>query len=254
MLTTKCIQTLIATTDGRADVIVVDDASPHLKLAEDIRVGMANVGGDYLRNHVNEGFSRTVNAGLGVALAEGRDAVLVNADVQFFEEGWLDALLATEAYIAGGLLLFPSGLVQHAGIYYSLLHREFDHIYRNAPGDLPEARRPRECPVTGALQLIRHESLALVGTYDVGYRMGYEDVDYCMRVIDAGQRCEYAPGARAVHHEKAFRAPGGAAASKQIERWARESKDRLHWRWAGRSFQDYFPTMLAPGEGWRDDG
>ena len=40
------------------------------------------------------------------------------------------------------------------------------HRYAFGPADLPEALQPCRCPVTGALQLIRHECLAEVGLYD----------------------------------------------------------------------------------------
>ena len=35
--------------------------------------------------------------------------------------------------------------------------------------------------------------------------MGYEDVDYCLRVFDAGLECVYEPAAWALHHESALR-------------------------------------------------
>ena len=69
------------------------------------------------------------------------------------------------------------------------------------------------CPVTGAFQYIRPEVLEQVGLYDPGFRMGCEDVDYCLRVFQAGFACVYEPAIRAIHHESLFRSrPGREAA------------------------------------------
>lgn len=264
-LTRRCLSTLVATAP-ELDVLVVDDHSPRRDLVTPLVTECALNQVGFHRNLENRGFATTVNVGLRQALDEGRDALLVNADVEFFEEGWLDALLRAvtpcetcrdgrdavlgcerclararqKPYVVGAQLLFPSGLIQHAGIYYSVLHRTFDHIFRLAPGGLPEARVPRVCPVTGALQLIRHEALALVGLYDEDFPLGYEDVDYCLRVFGAGRDCVYQPLARAIHREGAFRWD-----DPEHELRARESLAHLERKHAGLSFGDHVPTLVA---------
>ena len=47
--------------------------------------------------------------------------------------------------------------------------------------------------------------LERVGPYDPEFRMGYEDVDYCLRVFQAGFACVYEPAISAIHHESLFR-------------------------------------------------
>jgi GT2 family glycosyltransferase len=187
----------------------------------------------------NEGFARTVNVGVRFALENEFDAVLVNADMEFKWSGWLDALYGAEADVAGGLLLYPNGLIQHAGIYFSVVTRGYDHIYRFAPADLSAARKPRVCPVTGALQLIRHETLERVGLYDEGFRMGWEDVDYCLRVFFEGGRCVYTPDAMAIHHESVFQ-----GLDNGLKPWHMESVKRLIRKHAGRDIS-FMPTMIG---------
>lgn len=244
-LAERCVKTLVASAGHLCDVLVVDDCSPRRDLYDRLWRGAAALGCEVLRSGENAGFSRTANVGLRAALDEGRDAVLVNQDVEFFERGWLEALGNTDAWVVGGLLLFPSGLIQHAGVYFSVNGREFEHIYRFGPPNLPEAQRERTCPVTGALQLIRHECLALVGLYDEDFGMGYEDVDYCLRVFKAGRRCAYQPLARAKHHEQAVR--GG---DERARRRADEGKALLWRKHSGYAFAEHVPTMLEEGEGW----
>lgn len=245
-MTSETVRSLIETTQGACDVLVVDDMSPRADLVDRLQEWGERYGVEFARKTSNSGFAETVNVGLEMALDEGRDAVLVNADIVFFEHGWLENMQRIDAYVVGAQLIYPSGLIQHAGVMYSVLHRHFEHIYRFAPANMPEAQVPRRCPVTAALQYIRHECLALVGTYDEGFRMGWEDLDLCIRVFEAGRDCMYEPTARAIHHESVFR---GRKSSK-LEAWTDESWRYLHDKHAGTDFSSYCPTMLLEGEGW----
>jgi O-antigen biosynthesis protein len=236
----RCLVSLSATAP-QAEVVVVDDASPAADLVAQLAPVCAELGHRLLCKHENTGFSRTVNAGLRLALEEGKDALLVNQDVQFVDGGWLEAMLErtdTEgrpAAVVGAKLLYPSGQIQHAGVLYSRLYRWFDHRLRYAPGDLPEANLPQRCPVTGALQLIRHDTLATVGLYDETFQMGHEDVDYCLRVFDAGLECIYEPAAWALHHESAIR----GQLDQRLAEWQRDSAVALLEKYAGRDHTEF---------------
>jgi GT2 family glycosyltransferase len=229
-----------------ADLLVVDDHSEDLDLVDALDAACKEAGADFEYRVKNEGFSRTVNVGLRRARRMERDAVLVNADIEFINNGWLEALLGNPADVVGALLLYPNRLVQHAGIYYSVISRQFDHILKLAPMSLAQVSEPRICPVTGALQLIRWPTLKRVGIYDENFRMGYEDVDYCHIVFQAGLKCAYEPSAQAIHHEGMFR---WRDPSEKVLGWMAESWAYLHRKHAGVSFAEYVPTLLE----WPDD-
>lgn len=124
----------------------------------------------------------------------------------------------------------------------SILYREFDHRFRYGPHNLPEARHAMVMPVTGALQFIRHECLMEIGVYDETFRMGWEDVDYNVRVWQAGKECIYQPGIRAIHHEGFFR--GQHRKSKQVEEWQAASWHRFKTKYADVSFTDFIPSLV----------
>ena len=241
----RCLVSL-ATTAPDARVLVVDDRSPERGLVAGLKVACGELGFELIEQDTNEGFSRTVNVGLRRALAEGWDAVLVNADIEFIDAGWLDRMRErtdTEgrpAAVVGARLLYPNGLIQHAGVFLSLLNRDWLHRFHYGPNDLPEALVPCRCPVTAALQFIRHETLETVGLYDEGYRMCFEDVDYCLRVFDAGLECIYEPAVRAFHREKFFR----GKPSPVVERWTRESTLRMKAIWGGKDLSRWVPEVL----------
>lgn len=240
----RCLVSLSATAP-EAEVVVVDDGSPARHLVGQLDAVCAELGQRLVLKADNSGFSRTVNAGLRIALEEGKDALLVNQDIQFVDGGWLAAMVERKdsegrpAAVVGAKLLYPNGLIQHAGIHHSRLYGWYDHRFRFAPGELPEADVPCVCPVTGALQLIRHDVLEQVGLYDEGYVMGYEDVDFCLRVFDAGLECVYEPAASALHHESALR---GRLDAKNAA-WFNASAARHQEKQAGRDHSRFYPAL-----------
>jgi GT2 family glycosyltransferase len=239
----RCLVSLRQTAP-QADVLVVDDCSPNTKLVDMLDLAAGELEIVLYRRPENGGFSRAVNDGLRWALKEGRDAVLVNADIEFTRPHWLEAMLARKdttgapAAVVGARLLYPNGLIQHAGVYYSTLHRFWAHRFNYGPADLPEALVPCRCPVTGALQLIRHECLYAVGVYDESFRMGHEDVDYCLRVFASGRECIYEPAACAVHAESVFRRRKGEGQDD----WERESARTLQKKYATSDLSGFRPS------------
>lgn len=247
-----CLRTLRETAGDRCDVLVVDDGSPDLELARALRTQCDLYDAELCPKEENEGFSRTVNVGLRRALDEGRDAILVNSDIEFgLTTDWLGLMLRQTrddgdglASVVGALLIYPNGLIQHGGIFFSLLTREFGHRFHYGPGDLPEAQVATVCPVTAALQFIRHECLAEVGVYDEeGFRLGWEDVDYNVRTWLSGRQCVYQPGIRAIHHEQFTR----GQVNEKIERWTHESWMRFAAKWSDQSFAEFVPDLLNIG-------
>jgi GT2 family glycosyltransferase len=244
-LLVRCLVSLWSTAP-EAGVMVVDDGSPERSLVRQLVAAIDELGYELIAKEENEGFSRTVNVGLRHALETGRDAVLVNADIEFHEPGWLDRMVARtdtqgrHAAVVGARLLYPNGCIQHAGVFFAPSSHAFWHRCQYAPANLPEALVPVRCPVTAALQLIRHETLEQIGVYDEGYRMAYEDLDYCLRVFEAGLDCIYEPSVCAVHHESVFR----GRSTPKIDEWQRESLLRLKSKWIGADLSAFTPAIV----------
>jgi GT2 family glycosyltransferase len=244
-LVARCLVTLRETAPA-AEVLVVDDGSPAPELVAAVEAACRELGVWFDARPTNEGFSRTVNVGLRIAHENGCDAVLVNADIEFMDENWLDRMSARTdmqdrpAGVVGARLLYPNGLLQHAGVMYSLLGRDWYHRFHLGPSDLPEALVATRCPVTAALQLIRCETLDQVGFYDEGFRLSFEDVDYCLRVFEAGLECIYEPSVRAWHRESMFRGQRTA----RIEAWTKQSAQRLYTKWGDDDMSRWIPEAL----------
>jgi GT2 family glycosyltransferase len=241
----RCLVSLRASAPA-ATLMVVDDGSPRRDLVEQVQLVCGELGANLFVKPDNTGFAAAANVGLHRALVTGADAVLVNADVELVQPGWLEALLARTdtqdrpAAVAGARLLRPDGTIEHAGWFFSALTREWWHRFEHAPGDLPEALVPCSCPVSGALVLIRHETLATVGPFDAEFRLGYEDLDLALRTFAAGLECIYEPAAVAVHVGAAFR----GRETRRSAAWARASEQRLAAKWRGVELSPFVPEAL----------
>jgi GT2 family glycosyltransferase len=235
----------VVKTQERVDLLCVDDGSPEAGLVDGLGGACERMGFELHRKTVNNGFSKTVNIGLQRALDRGQHAVLMNADVEIQTPGWLRKFIACQdarhqqAAVIGALLLFPNGTIQHAGVYFSNLTRTFDHLFKFGPGNLPEALEKRVCPVTGAFQFIRHSTLEKVGLYDEDFWMGWEDVDYCLRVFLADEQCVFEPEVRAYHFEMMFR----GNPSDKIKEWQSKSFMRLATKYQNQSFAGLVPNI-----------
>ena len=191
---------------GMARIIVADDASGSQHVAELGRIA----GIELVVGAENSGFAVNVNRGLRAADPR-LDVVVLNSDVEALP-GWLGCLQyaaheESDVGIVGAQLLYPDGRVQFGGTVRNRDSPEwFDHRYRFRPGDWGPARQAGSVlAVTGACMYVRREVVERVGLLDERYPMAYEDVDWCLRVWQAGFRVVYFPAARLIHHESVTR-------------------------------------------------
>lgn len=234
----KCLASIKATVNN-PNILIVDDCSPNEELFfTAVKEGWA----DYIRNDENSGFAKSVNKGLVRACEQGIDAVLVNQDIEFIEHGWLQQMASNDAAVIGAKLVYENDIIQHGGVYFSQITRSFDHRFKGSISTLPEANKPANCPVTGALQYIKLDTLKKVGYYDETFYMGYEDVDYCIRVNETeGLNCLYDPKVKAIHHESLIR--GGHNIYQQGESYLTFVR-----KYNERNFYEIAPTMFEPTE------
>ena len=236
-----CVASLRRTAGDTVDILVVDDGSPAPALVDAFA---ARHEVELVRRPSNEGFSRTVNVGLERARSEQREVVLVNADIVVATDDWLDACRGAGAGIVGALLLSPRGLIAHAGFYFSRLTGTVEHRFAGAPPDLPAALDVAPCPVSGAFMYIRPEVLAAIGVFDAEFRMGSEDVDFCLRAADAGFGSVCQGRARALHAEAVFR----SRPSPRLDAWHAQSYARFQAKWSRAHLSERIADIPTPGD------
>ncbi len=228
------VRCLVAVLDHSRDVahevIVVDNGS-----TDDTAGALARVAGIRVqRNSTNLGFARACNQ--GAALARGERIVFLNNDTEP-RRGWLSVLLAaTEAdptvAAAGSRLLFADDTIQSAGL---LLAYGFPYPlsviprgYRKPAADAPPTGPVRA--VTGACMLVRTAAFRAAGGFDEGFENGYEDVDLCLRLGEAGGKVLFVAESLVTHHEAVS---GGRFKNEaaNLDRLQRRWMDRLPRAW-----------------------
>jgi GT2 family glycosyltransferase len=177
----------------------------------------------------NFNFSRAVN--LGVQHAEGEFLILVHNDIEVITDDWIEAMLyyarQNEVGAVGGLLQYPDGTLQHAGV--ALGGRgTAAHVLQKAPADSTGYWGVLCCArevsaVTAACMMLRREVFEKTGGFDEHYSAVYQDVDFCLQLRSLGLRNIYTPRARLFHLESSSHEPSHKLhdASLLLERWGK---------------------------------
>jgi len=167
---------------------------------------------------------------LGASVATGRRLLFLDSDVLPATRGWLAELTAAldAAPSAGALspkLIYEDDAVQHAGISFeraagapewTALHR-FKGLHRSTPAANAGGAVPA---VTGACMMIEATLFDDVGGMSWDYVQGdYEDVDFCMRLAEAGRHVRYVPAIELYHLEGLSYVSDERAANRRYNRW-----------------------------------
>jgi GT2 family glycosyltransferase len=159
-------------------------------------------------------FNWSTASNLGAAAADGQHLLFLNDDTEVIAPGWLEALLEfsqqTEIGAVGAKLTFPNGDLQHTGVITpeALPQHPFHGFPAGHGGYFGSTLLHRNCSaVTGACLMTRAEVFHARGGFDEAFGLNYNDVDYCLRLIQAGYRIVYTPYAHLCHHE-ALSKPG----------------------------------------------
>ena len=194
---------------GRAMEIVVVDNDSRDGTVEYLRDARPDV--RLLANEENVGYTRANNQGL--AIARGRQILLINADA-FLTAGAADALLAAlesdpRVAVAGPRLAFGDGSWQRwtagrepslvaAANHYLFLERlspRLRGLYLGA--DTREARTVDW--VSSACMVVRADAMRAVGGMDERLFTYMDDVDLCRRLRERGWLVRYDPRAQVTH-------------------------------------------------------
>ncbi len=204
-----CIETLRARTAWRQyEIIVIDNIPPTLP---DWKAWVGDNAD--LVVAIPDAFNWSRFNNRAVQAAQGDYLLFLNDDIEVIADDWLDAMMAhavrPEVGIVGPQLLYPDGKVQHAGMFLSsqgLGRHAFRMLEGSDPGYFGLARTARNViAVTGACMLVRRADFAALEGFDEAHEIINNDLDYCLRAHELGQRIVFTPEARLIHHELASR-------------------------------------------------
>lgn len=246
-----CLDSIRAkTTYANYEILVVDNNSEEddtfayfEELARDERVRV-------LPHPHPFNFSAINNA--AVRLARGSIVGLVNNDIEVITADWLTEMVSWAQQPAigcvGAKLYYPDDTVQHAGVIVGL-GGVAGHSHKHAPRADPGYHRRLQLPqnlsaVTAACMLVRKRVYAEVGGLDSQHlKVAFNDVDFCLKVRNAGYRNVWTPFAELYHHESKSR--GYEDTPEKVARFNGEV-EVMRARWAGDLDSDpYYSINLT---------
>ena len=148
-----------------------------------------------------------------VQQSSGEIVLLLNNDTEVIARDWIEAMLEQAQRPAvgcvGAKLLYEDDTIQHAGVVMRIggvaghSHRFYD---RDAPGYFHVIKTINNySAVTAACLMVRREIWDRMGGLDEQLTVAFNDVDFCLRVREAGYRNVYVPHAELYHYESKSR-------------------------------------------------
>ena len=160
-----------------------------------------------------KGFNYSALNNFGARYATGEYLLLLNNDTDVITPGWLEEMVmyAQQKRVGcvGAKLLYPDDTIQHAGVGFGIggvaghLHKYFPATSDGYMGRLNYVQDVYGD--TAACLLIRKEIYDEVHGLDESYAVAFNDVDFCVRVREAGYTNVFTPFAQLYHYESKSR-------------------------------------------------
>nr|WP_246121003.1 glycosyltransferase [Luteimonas granuli] len=207
-----CVRSILDRTDyPDYEILVVDNQSSEPATLEYFRSLEAEPRVRVLAYDAPFNYSRINN--FAAEQATGAIIGLVNNDIETIGPEWLGEMVGQvvrpEIGAVGAMLRYPDDTIQHAGVVLGI-GSVAGHAYTGRPagyeGQCGRALVAQEVSaVTAACLLVRKEVWDEVGGLDERLVVAFNDIDFCLRLLDAGYRNVWTPYATLYHHESASR-------------------------------------------------
>jgi GT2 family glycosyltransferase len=152
---------------------------------------------------------------LGVANSDGEYVLLLNNDVEILQKEWINTMVSYAQHEKNGAigvkLLYPDDTIQHAGTVIGLgdircAGHVFVGFYKDSPGYYNYLQSvDNNAAVTAACLMVRRNVYEEVGGMEEALEVEYNDVDFCLRILDKGYFNLYVPDVVLYHYESATR-------------------------------------------------
>jgi GT2 family glycosyltransferase/glycosyltransferase involved in cell wall biosynthesis len=218
-------------------VIVIDQG----QTVDDQRALYAELGVELVTyENPYERFNYADKANFSVKAARTDHIVLLNDDMEVINDEWLSSLLEfsqdPEIGVVGGKLYHSDGSIQHAGTVIGV-NNGSTHIYHSYPGDTIGYNGfthivRNYSAMTAAAIATRKSVVAQVGGFDRSFPVDYNDVDFCLKVVEAGYRIVYTPFSEMYHFESKSMVRSAAAEEERkafLERWKKYADRDPHY-------------------------
>jgi O-antigen biosynthesis protein len=239
----QCIDSILSKTSyTNFEILVVDNGSDQPETLDYLKSLRSNPKIRVIRDNYAFNFSAQNN--YAATFAKGEVLALVNDDIEVSavaSADWLTEMvshaLRPGVGAVGARLWYPDRTLQHAGMV--LVGGVARHVHKHLPeGELGFNGRAVSVQnftaVTGACLVVKKALFEQVGGLnDQELAVGFNDVDFCLKLVEAGYRNVWTPYAELIHHESATRGQDNSPdkqrrAEKELRYMRKRWGDKLH--------------------------
>lgn len=183
-----------------------------------------------------DGFNYSAINNFGVKEAKGEYLLFLNNDVEVINPRWMEEMIGNcqrkEVGIVGAKLYYPDDTIQHAGTIIGIggiAGHAFLNLPRSRSGYLHKASLQMNLSaVTAACMMMKREVFELIGGFEEELAVAFNDVDLCLRCVQAGYLVVYHPRVELYHYESKSR--GTEDSEEKIRRFQGEI-EFMRTRW-----------------------
>ncbi|MBV6304446.1 glycosyltransferase [Candidimonas humi] len=233
----QCIESILKKTVYKNyEVLIIDNNSDDPRTLQYFSEISANSKVRVVRDERDFNYSALNNS--AVNLATGEYVCLLNNDIEVISPRWLDEMMGhaiqNKTGVVGARLWYPDDTLQHGGVITGIkgvANHAHKHLPKGMRGYFSRAALIQNLSVVTAACLLVKKAIYLEvgGLNEADLKIAFNDVDFCLRVRDAGYRNVWTPYAELYHHESATR--GDDSAPEAQARFRHEATYMLeHWK------------------------
>ena len=179
-------------------------------------------------------YSKIIN--FGVKNSTGEYIVQLNNDTELLTPNWLQEMLGfaqrNDIGAVGAELFYPDNTIQHAGIIIGI-GGVAGHVFKNLPKGIhgyfsKDAMIQNLSAVTAACIMTPKSIYEEVGYMDEKFKVAFNDVDFCLKIRQAGKLIVYNPYVQFTHYESKSR---GFEDTPEKKKRFQSEIDRFHDKW-----------------------
>ncbi|MEG0872454.1 MAG: glycosyltransferase family 2 protein [Clostridia bacterium] len=208
----KCLNSVLESSYKNIEIIIVENNSTKKDIFEYYKEIESNKNIKIVYFEENE-FNYSKINNLGVSNSTGEYIILLNNDTQVIEKRWIEEMLGicqrNDVGIVGAKLLYFDNTVQHAGVVLGM-GSIAGHVNINIK-DIDQGYFSRAniinnySAVTAACLMTKRAIYNEVNGLTEGFKVAFNDIDYCMKVVNKGYLVVYTPYAKLYHYESKTR-------------------------------------------------
>jgi tetratricopeptide (TPR) repeat protein len=210
----RCLQSIFEkSTYPNYEVIVLDNGSDEPETAAVLNVWKQREPNRFRCCELDIPFNYSRINNYAANQANGEYLLFLNNDTEVITPDWIEAMVEQAQRPAigavGALLLYPDRSIQHAGVVLGIgdvaghSHKRFA---ADDPGYFGQTVTVNNySAVTGACMMCRRSTFAAAGGFDEQLAVAYNDVDFCLKLMQQGYRNVYLPHAVLYHYESKSR-------------------------------------------------